>query len=191
MRFLTSMQNKFDFPLLLFAGGGRAEGKTGAVRPKTQALSRRTKVERPMLAAPRARSVKNLLRLGLMHIMAALTFMTFGTALAADFDGSKLLICATVDAMDCVSGEDCTTGRPGDMGAPAFLRIDFAQKTIGGPNRTAPIVSMDTSGEQILLQGKEQGYGWTFALNQEGGKFSATLVNRDGVFVLFGSCTPL
>jgi len=50
---------------------------------------------------------------------------------------------------------------------------------------------MDTNEEQILLQGKELGYGWTFALDQEGGKFSATLVNRDGVFVLFGSCTPL
>jgi hypothetical protein len=29
------------------------------------------------------------------------------------------------------------------------------------------------------------------ALDQEGGNFSATLINRDGVFVLFGSCTPL
>ena len=93
--------------------------------------------------------------------------------------------------MDCVSGEDCTKGRPGDLGAPAFLRIDFAKKTIGGPKRTTPIVSMDTTEEQILLQGNELGYGWTFALDQEGGKFSATLVNRDGVFVLFGSCTPL
>jgi hypothetical protein len=127
------------------------------------------------------------------YLLAAMIIFVgaIATASAGDFDGSKLLICATVDAMDCVSGENCAKGRPGDMGAPAFLRIDFAKKTIGGPKRTTPIVAMDNSGEQILLQGKELGYGWTFALDQDGGRFSATLVNRDGVFVLFGSCTPL
>lgn len=126
-----------------------------------------------------------------IHIVVALALISLGTAQADDFDGSKLLICATVDAMDCVSGEDCTKGRPGDMGAPAFLRIDFAKNMIGGPKHTTPIVSMDKSDQQVLLQGKELGYGWTLALDQEGGKFSATLVNREGVFVLFGSCIPL
>jgi hypothetical protein len=130
-------------------------------------------------------------KISLAAIVAGLTLTTFGIAFPADFDGSKMLICATIDAMDCVSGENCTKGRAGEMGAPAFMRIDFAQKTIGGTKRTTPIVAMDTSEGQILLQGKELGYGWTFALDQEGGDFSATLVNRDGVFVLFGSCTPL
>jgi hypothetical protein len=116
---------------------------------------------------------------------------TFGSAFGADFDGSKLLICATIDAMDCVSGDNCTKGRPAEMGAPAFMRIDFAKKAIVGAKRTTPIVSMETSEAQILLQGNELGYGWTLALDREGGNFSATLVNRDGVFVLFGSCTPL
>src|SRR5690349_17780115 len=102
-----------------------------------------------------------LLRLGIAYIIAALTFSTFGTAAAADFDGSNPLICATIDAMDCVPGQDCTKGRAGDMGAPAFLRIDFTKKTIGGTKRTTPILSMDTSGKQILFQGKELEYGWT------------------------------
>jgi hypothetical protein len=189
MSFLTSMQNKFDFPLLFV--GSQGEGKTGAARSTTQIFSVRTRVIRPIQAALRRGIAQNILRLGLMHIIAGLAFITSGTVLAGDFDGSKQLICATVDAMDCVSAEECTKGRPEDMGAPTFLRIDFAQKTIGGPKRTTSIVSMDASEDQVLLQGKEQGYGWTFALDQQGGKFSATLVNRDGVFVLFGSCTPL
>jgi hypothetical protein len=125
------------------------------------------------------------------QMVAVLVFCSYISASAGDFDGSKLLICATVDAMDCVSGENCTKGRPGDMGAPTFLRIDFSKKTIGGTKRTTAIVSMDTSENQILFQGKELEYGWTLALDQESGNFSATLVNRDGVFVLFGSCTPL
>jgi hypothetical protein len=126
-----------------------------------------------------------------LHMVAALALLTAGPASAGDFDGSKLLICASVEAIDCASGEDCTKGLPDDIGAPNFMRIDFAQKVIIGTKQTTPILFMDKSDEQILLQGKELGYGWTLALDQESGKMTATLVNRDGVVVLFGSCTPL
>ena len=54
-----------------------------------------------------------------------------------------------------------------------------------------PILFIDKSDDQALLQGKELGYGWTLALDQESGKMTATLVNREEVFVLFGSCTLL
>lgn len=111
-------------------------------------------------------------------------------SLAADFDGSKLLICAPVEAMDCVSGE-CIKTRPEDIGAPNFLRIDFANKAIIGSRRISPIVTVEKSDDQLLLQGQEFGYAWTIALDQESGKLAATLVDRLGVFVLFGSCTPL
>jgi hypothetical protein len=50
---------------------------------------------------------------------------------------------------------------------------------------------MDVTDKQILLQGKELEFGWTLALAQETGDFSATLVNCDDAFVLCGSCTPL
>ena len=50
---------------------------------------------------------------------------------------------------------------------------------------------MDKSDDQLLLQGNELGYGWTLALDQESGTMTATLVNREAVVVLFGSCTPL
>jgi hypothetical protein len=126
-----------------------------------------------------------------LHLMAALAWLTAGTASAGDFDGSKLLICAPVEAIDCAAGEDCTKGRPDDIGAPNFLRIDVAQKAIVGPQRTTPILFMDKSDDQLLLQGKELGYGWTLVLDQDSGTLTATMVNREGVFVLFGSCTPL
>jgi hypothetical protein len=126
-----------------------------------------------------------------LHLVAALALLTAGTAAAGDFDGSKLLICATVEAIDCAAGEVCTKGRPDDIGAPSFLRLDFAQKVIVGPKRTTPIVFMEKSDDQLLLQGTELGYGWTLALDQESGTMSVTLVNREEVFVLFGSCTPL
>ena len=126
-----------------------------------------------------------------MHIGVVLVMITFGTASARDFDGSKLLICAPVEAMDCALGEECLKGRPDDLGAPAFLRLDFAQKAIVGPKQTTAILFMDKSDTQILLQGKEHGYGWTLVLDQESGAMIVTLANREGAVVLFGSCTPL
>jgi hypothetical protein len=124
--------------------------------------------------------------------VAALVLLTVGTAAAGDFDGSKLLICAPVEAIDCSASEACTTqGRPNAIGAPRFLRIDFAQKVIVGPQQTTPILFMDKSDDQILLQGKELGFGWMLVLDQESGTMSATLMNREGAVVLFGSCTPL
>jgi hypothetical protein len=112
-------------------------------------------------------------------------------ALASDFDGSKPLICAPVEAMDCTPGVECLKGTPDDIGAPAFMRIDFAKKTVAGPKRTSPIQAMENVEDQLLLRGTELGYGWIMVLDHANGKMSATLTDRHGAFVIFGSCTPL
>ena len=109
-------------------------------------------------------------------------------ALASDFDGSRVLICAPVQAFDCAAGEDCGKGLPEEVGAPAFMRIDVPNKAVIGPKRTSPILLVDKSDGQLVLQGTELGYGWVIALDQETGKMTATLANREGAFVLFGSC---
>jgi hypothetical protein len=113
------------------------------------------------------------------------------SAEAADFDGSRLLICAPVEAKACAATEVCTNGTPGELGAPRFVRIDFEKQVIVGPQRTTPIKVMEKSETQILLMGTELGFGWTMVLDQESGDLSATLSDRDGTIVLFGSCTPL
>jgi hypothetical protein len=110
--------------------------------------------------------------------------------LAADFDGSKPLLCATVDAHDCAAGETCLRGLPVEAGAPQFLRIDFAKKTIAGTQRTTAIRLMDNDPTQILLQGTELGYAWTLALDKRLGSMTITLVNHEDTLVLFGDCTP-
>jgi hypothetical protein len=108
---------------------------------------------------------------------------------AADFDGSKPLICAPVQAMDCTSDEGCTKGTPEEIGAPAFLRIDVSKKTVAGSKRTSPIQQSDLDADQLLLRGVELGYGWTIAIEQTTGKAVFTLTDREGVFILFGACT--
>jgi hypothetical protein len=112
-------------------------------------------------------------------------------ALAADFDGSKPLLCATQAALDCSRGDDCAAGLPEDIGAPAFMRIDLAKKAVIGPNTTSDILLQDKSGKQLLLQGREGGFGWTIVVDQEGGELTVTLTNRSGAYVLYGACTVI
>jgi len=113
-----------------------------------------------------------------------------GFASAADYDGSKALLCATTQAVDC--GPDsaaCLRGTPNEIGVPSFLRIDFKGKRIVGPARVTPIVRMEKSASQILLQGSELDFGWTLALDIASGRMTSTLVDRNGIIAMFGSCT--
>ena len=71
------------------------------------------------------------------------------------------------------------------------MRIDFEKQVVVGPQRTTPIKVMEKSESQILLMGTELGFGWTMVLDQDSGDLSATVSDRDGTIVLFGSCTPL
>ena len=122
-------------------------------------------------------------------LAVAVTAATRAVPLAGDFDGSKPLLRATLQAMDCVTGEDCLRGLAADIGAPTFMRIDFDQEAVIGPKRTSPVLFMDKTAQQVLLQGTELGFGWTIALDQSSGTISATLVNREGAVVLFDACT--
>lgn len=125
------------------------------------------------------------------HLASVVLPLLATAALAADFDGSKALICAPVSAMDCMRGDDCVTGLPEEVGAPAFMRLDFAKKAVIGPKRTSDILLMEKSESQLLLQGREGDFGWTIVIESQNGELTVTLANRKGAFVLFGACTPL
>ena len=124
----------------------------------------------------------------LCMVLAVAASASAPAALAGDFDASKPLICATVQAMDCAVGDDCVRGLAEDIGAPTFMRIDVAQKAVIGPKRTSPVQLVEENEKQLLLQGTELGLAWSIALDKETGQMSATLVDRGGVYVLFGAC---
>ena len=104
-------------------------------------------------------------------------------------DGTKPLICASLQAVSCAPGEECERGLPESIGAPQFLRIDLAKKEIIGPKRTAQILFLEKSDEQITMQGFELGMGWTLAIDRATGKAIITFANREEGIVIFGACT--
>ncbi len=110
-------------------------------------------------------------------------------ALAGDLmDTTKPLLCASIEALDCDPGEPCDRGIPDNMGAPQFLRIDFAKNEIIGPLRTTKIRSTDKDDDQIVLQGYEIGLGWTLAIDRYTGHMRATFAGGNASFIIFGAC---
>jgi len=131
-----------------------------------------------------------------MKIMVSLLlfglFVTVSPAVAEDvFDGAKPLFCSSIEALDCDPGMPCERGIPEIMGAPQFLRIDFAKNEIAGPLRTTKIRSMEKDDNQIVLQGYEIGLGWTLAIDRATGTTRITFAGSDASFIIFGACTPL
>jgi hypothetical protein len=110
---------------------------------------------------------------------------------AADFDGSKPLICTTQYVTDLTGPDEFESGLPAEMGAPTFMRVDFQKKHIAGPKQTTNIQSMEASENQILLHGTELGLGWSLAIRGQDGKMTGSLVDAEGVIAMFGACMPL
>ena len=116
-----------------------------------------------------------MLKIGSAIAVAVLVCATPSRVFSADFDGSKPLLCATIDAHFCDVGEVCYRTLPALLGAPQFMHINFAKKAIIGPHRTAEIRFMEPSEGQLLLQGTELGYAWSVALDTKTGAISTTL----------------
>ena len=126
-------------------------------------------------------------------ILYAIIFLLSVTTVAAFagqlIDGKEPLICATVEAISCVRGENCEKGLAEDLGAPQFMRIDFIKKEVIGPKRASPVLHMETDDALITLQGFELGMGWTMAIDRSTGNASITFASMDEAFVFFGACT--
>ena len=101
-----------------------------------------------------------------LPLVAALAWLAAGTASAGDFDGSKLLICAPVEAIDCAPGEDCTKGRPDDIGAPS-LRIDFAHKRSSAPSARRRSCSWTRATTSSSCKGRNSGMAGRWRLTRK------------------------
>jgi hypothetical protein len=111
-------------------------------------------------------------------------------ATAADLDAKKPLRCALGPASDCDTAADCSDVPIAEIGLPEILRIDFDAKHLGVPDdpRTSPIGTVETLEKVIVLQGHQNGRGWTIVVDRATGHLAASLADIEGVFVLAGGC---
>ena len=121
--------------------------------------------------------------------------MAVPAVLAADFDGSRPLLMAVIDIIECHPGGACENVTPQEARLPRFLEIDFDKKEISevgdaqDERRTA--IQNITQGEGVLiLQGAQNGRGWSLTITEASGDAVATVADPVSGFVIFGACTP-
>ncbi|NOR24775.1 MAG: hypothetical protein GQ542_10360 [Desulforhopalus sp.] len=99
-------------------------------------------------------------------------------------------------AIECDSDGDCVISSAEKINIPQFIKIDLIGKTMAdgsvkdSPKKTA-IRSMVRENGEIIMQGSENGRGFTMVVDEQSGKFSATISEDSFGFILFGACMAL
>jgi len=114
-------------------------------------------------------------------------------AKASDFDGSRNLLCAPSDVVECDSAARCDRESNDEADLPRFVHVQFAKKRLvgtGSEERSTPIQNIQNVNGLTILQGAENGRGWSVVIDQENGRMTASISDSDGTFSIFGACLP-
>jgi hypothetical protein len=122
---------------------------------------------------------------------------------AGDFDGTRPLLISVIRVVECTPDAACREVTPASVELPQFLKIDFANKTIGpaAADDETPVTAIERRevvDGKLILQGAEDGYekihdglGWTIAISEESGQVVLTASGDQVAFVVFGASLPL
>ncbi len=112
-----------------------------------------------------------------------------GSVMAADFDGSKPLVCAIVEVLDCGLQDKCDRVNPEFVNLPDIFKINFTKKEMGGGDRTTSFQHTVHEEGNLIIQGTSgNGRGWSLLLSEHTGKFTGAVAGVEYGFLLFGSC---
>jgi hypothetical protein len=132
---------------------------------------------------------KYILLIALMVSVAGLP------SLAQEKEDLKPMVCAAIEIYDCGFGEDCARGSANDVDLPVFLSIDFEKKMITGTMddgsvRTTEIQRIEQLAGGIIIQGVEDGLGFSLSYNSTTRKITGAVSGDQVGFVIFGACKP-
>jgi len=124
------------------------------------------------------------------------------TAMAANFDGSKPLLCSLGQVIECDAGSECRSVSHQSVDAPDFVKLDAKKKklqatTAGVTSEPDTIDNVQKLGNRLILQGTQGGtegardaLGWSMSINHETGQMVLAGAGENAGFVVFGACTP-
>ena len=131
-------------------------------------------------------------------VVACALLLASGVGNAAEsFDGSSKIICAALDVVGCVDGAKCLKGPARTFELPEFMTVDFKKKVVhvsydgGTKEAESPIKNHQTTGTQLILQGVENGHGWSMAIHRSTGRMTTVAVGEDLSFSIFGVCKAI
>ena len=135
--------------------------------------------------------MSRLERLGLVIVLCS---AVAGPAAASDFDGSRALLCAPSDVIECGAGGECQRVTLEAMNIPRFIHVNFKKKRLSGKletgEETTAVQNVQKVDGRTILQGAERGRGWSLVIDQETGHMSGAIAGDGAGFVLLGACTP-
>jgi hypothetical protein len=139
----------------------------------------------------------------ILTVLSIFVFMAPFQVSAADFDGSKTILCSLFDAMECTEETLCQKVTVEDINAPQFLKVDFKKGMIiplqgGSGKKATAIENKERIDGKLFLQGAEDGFeahedglAWSMAIKESTGRLVLTASGGDVGFFILGACTPL
>ena len=126
-------------------------------------------------------------------VMVACLGVTWPAAAAGKYDGSAPMICAVTAMTECTADGKCERSAPQEgNNLPTFLRVDVKAGNLvanDGSGRKTEIKASSVVGEQLMLQGVDNGKAWNMVIGSGTGRWGGSVVEDDGSFAIFGSCT--
>jgi hypothetical protein len=129
-------------------------------------------------------------RADLLLLLGLAVWPISAAAGAEGLDGSKPLVCDLAQAAECDGVAACREVAMAEIDLPAVVQVDFAQSRLASPDdqRTSPIAAVEKLDAVLVVQGNQNGRGWTMVIDRATGHLSATLADAEGAFVLAGAC---
>ena len=124
------------------------------------------------------------------HVLLAPTV----TAAAGKFDGSAPMLCVPTIVMECAAdGPDgeCKRRTAASVNLPQFFNVDLKGMKVhsDGGARHSPIRNVEHLDGTLIIQGGQQGRGWTLTIVEETGRMSGAISADGEGFVVLGACT--
>jgi hypothetical protein len=128
-------------------------------------------------------------------ILVSLATLTPSSAAVGTFDGSKNLMCATLQIFECDFSAECVRKTNVQADFPVFVDVEFDAKRLvavvgEGEGRSTAIESVRTKDGKTIVQGAENGRAWNIVIEQASGDMTSTVADIGATFSIFGACTP-
>lgn len=132
------------------------------------------------------------MRLHILFAAVLLAAVVARTAGADPLGDTVPLVCVPVSVAECDATATCAEATLEDVGLPPGWRVDFAAKRVSalGADRSSPLQLVDVGEVVIVLQGGQNGRGWSVVIDRASGRMSLAVADAEGAFVLSGHCKP-
>jgi hypothetical protein len=114
-----------------------------------------------------------------------------GAAAAGAYDGSTPLLCVPITINECGPDGECKRVTADSVNLPQFLKVDVKAQKVHSEEtqRVSPFERVQHLNGRMIIQGGQDGRGWTMTISEETGRMSATISSDGEGFVVFGVCT--